>query len=192
MAIINPHIHDWYPFSTVTIGSQIWSARNIDCKLNYTVNCWWPEHLEDNVNDYGVLYNWDGVLIILAKYSGWHLPTEDEVDILLTSLGGASVAGGHLKASGTNYWLAPNTGADNSSGFTALGAGTGGTNFKTTTRFWMEEYDSTWGEYFRLNYDSSDVLTSYIPKQSEWLFSIRLIKDLPPSGGGGGGGGGEP
>jgi uncharacterized protein (TIGR02145 family) len=54
---------------------------------------------------------------------GWRVPTSADFTTLQTYLGGSDVAGGKLKMPGTSYWTTPNTGADNSSGFTALGAG---------------------------------------------------------------------
>ena len=53
----------------------------------------------------------------------WHIPTDQEWSEMENYLGGASVAGGKMKDTGTVYWDAPNTGASNSSGFSALPAG---------------------------------------------------------------------
>jgi uncharacterized protein (TIGR02145 family) len=78
-------------------------------------------------NVYGALYNW-----YAANYStggasiapaGWHVPTTAEFDTLKNGLGGWEFAGGPLKETLFTYWNAPNTGADNSSGFSGRGAG---------------------------------------------------------------------
>ena len=51
---------------------------------------------------------------------GWRVPTASDLTTLSTFLGGNSVAGGKMKATGLDYWNSPNTGADNSSGFSAI------------------------------------------------------------------------
>jgi uncharacterized protein (TIGR02145 family) len=43
------------------------------------------------------------------------------VDCTGNILGGADVAGGKLKETGTGYWTIPNLGATNATGFTAIG-----------------------------------------------------------------------
>lgn len=54
---------------------------------------------------------------------GWRMPTQADITTLQTTLGGASVAGGKMKKEGLTFWLSPNIGADNSSGFSAIPAG---------------------------------------------------------------------
>ncbi|NCN25639.1 hypothetical protein COT94_03060 [Candidatus Falkowbacteria bacterium CG10_big_fil_rev_8_21_14_0_10_37_14] len=92
-----------------------------------------------NCNIYGGLYQWpeavqyvNGVTLTSNTPvgpgnirgicpSGWHVPSHTEFITLANFLGGYTVAGGHIKS--LNLWNAPNTGADNSSGFTALAGG---------------------------------------------------------------------
>lgn len=88
----------------------------------------------DNGAIYGKLYNWFAVKLLqmdIDKYNtdnptalwGWRVPTQADFQTLSTYLGGDAVSGGKLKKEGTTYWNSPNTGADNSSGFSALSAG---------------------------------------------------------------------
>lgn len=83
---------------------------------------------------YGKLYNWYAVKLLqmdIDYYNaanpstpwGYRVPTDTDFNNLATALGGASVAGGKMKVGGETYWNAPNTGADNSSGFSAIGVG---------------------------------------------------------------------
>src|SRR5574344_844768 len=86
----------------------------------------------DNYATYGVLYNWTAAMNGEASSTtnpsgiqgvcpaGWHLPSDAEWTELTDYLGGASVAGGKLKETGTTHWNSPNTGATNETGFTAL------------------------------------------------------------------------
>jgi uncharacterized protein (TIGR02145 family) len=53
---------------------------------------------------------------------GWHVPSVAEWQQLADFLGGASVAGGELKAV-SNLWDFPNAGANNNTGFSALPGG---------------------------------------------------------------------
>lgn len=83
---------------------------------------------------YGKLYNWFAVKLLQMDIDyfnaanpttpwGWRVPTQADFDTLATTLGGATVAGGKMKLSGTTYWYSPNVGADNASGFSAIGSG---------------------------------------------------------------------
>lgn len=69
---------------------------------------------------YGLLYNWHSASDSRGFVSGWHLPSETELDTFLSVVG---LGSGVLKEIGTTYWTAPNSGATNEYGFNARGAG---------------------------------------------------------------------
>ncbi len=71
------------------------------------------------------LYNWFVVGTGKLAPIGWHIPSNAELDTLIYYLGGDTVAGGKMKTkgtieAGTGLWNAPNTGATNESGFSAI------------------------------------------------------------------------
>jgi len=113
---------------------------------------------------------------------GWHIPTDTEWTTLTTYLGGTSVAGGKLKETGTTHWQSPNTGATNSSGFTALPGGfryydNGSFLSDAQYGFWWSatEVATTyaWDRY--LTYNNTSV-TWGSDKQKCGL-SVRCVKD---------------
>jgi len=128
-------------YHTVTIGSQTWLLENLkashyrngdpiptglsDAQWHSTTIGGYSVYNNDpaNNNTYGKLYNWYAVKDSrnIAPV-GWHVPSEAEWNSLINYLGGTTGAGGKLKAV-SNLWTNPNTGATNSSGFTALPAG---------------------------------------------------------------------
>ena len=124
---------------SVIIGTQKWSLQNLDVTTyrngdpipevtdptawNTTGNGAWCWYNNDDTT--GIkLYNWYAVNDPrgLAP-QGWWIPTQYEWRLLSSSLGGDTVSGGHLKEANLDHWNSPNTGADNSSGFTAWGTG---------------------------------------------------------------------
>jgi uncharacterized protein (TIGR02145 family) len=140
-------------YCIVTIGSQVWMAENLkvthyrngDAISNVTDNSEWGDlttgaysEYNNDVNNaatYGRLYNWyavdDGRNIAPA---GWHVPTDDDWKELEMYLGMSQSQadltgwrgtdeGGQMKEAGTSHWISPNTGATNSSDFTALPGG---------------------------------------------------------------------
>ena len=126
-------------YDTITIGTQCWMKSNLKT-THYNDGTPIPTGLSDAdwsadtigayavydnnaVNDsiYGKLYNWYALNTGKLAPAGWHVPTDDELTTLRTYLGGPYLAGGAMKA--TILWNSPNTGATNSSGFTALPSG---------------------------------------------------------------------
>jgi uncharacterized protein (TIGR02145 family) len=134
---------DGYGYDTVKIGTQFWMKQNLNTSryrngdaipqitsasiwssLTTGAWCWYNNDSATYASTYGKLYNWFAINDArgLAP-QGWHVPSIAEVNTLLSVLGGSAVAGGKMKATGTNHWVAPNTNADNTSGFTALPSG---------------------------------------------------------------------
>ena len=170
---------DGKTYNTVLIDTQCWFAQNLNIgtkvlgSANQTNNSIIEKYCynddENYCNTYGGLYQWDEAM----QYSttpgvkgicptGWHLPTDVEWTTLTTFLGGEDVAGGKLKEAGTTHWNSPNTGAINSSGFTALPGGIWTSNgclgYPTLYAFFWSssQYDATyaWGRYLGFNYEA--------------------------------------
>lgn len=131
-------------YKAVTIGSQIWMAENLKTtRYNNgdTIGTTYPptrditgesspkyqwayNGSEDSAKVYGRLYTWYVVTDSNRNVCplGWHIPSSSEWTILenfLIKNGG----GGALKETGLAHWDSPNSGATNSTGFTALGGG---------------------------------------------------------------------
>lgn len=129
-------------YPTIGIGSQIWMASNL--KVTHFRNGEEVPEVSDYSgwnsmvsaarcsynNDmsvssvYGYMYNWYAVKDTrLLAPEGWHVPSDDEWDVLKNWIGGEDSAGVKLKEAGFDHWTYPNTGASNETGFTALPGG---------------------------------------------------------------------
>ncbi|NOU18646.1 MAG: hypothetical protein HOO91_13905 [Bacteroidales bacterium] len=127
-------------YNEVIIGTQTWMSENLRTTrfldgssipnvtdVSHWKNetegayCWFKNDIT-NRSVYGALYN---IYTVLDNRKicplGWRLPSDDDWVILENFLGGRDVAGGKLKDS--SIWANPNTGGDNSSGFSALPGG---------------------------------------------------------------------
>lgn len=160
-----------YTFEEVRIGTQVWMKKNYDFGGPTGT---FPNNSEANISDYGRLYTWEEAMAI--DYPGWHLPTAAEFTTLITYLGGDTVAGGHLKETGTTYWDTPNTDADNTSGFSARGSGYNEVlNFKQLALFWGTEFSEDNGTFMLLSYTDASASVGDSGKTNR--FAVRLIKD---------------
>lgn len=128
-------------YQTVFIGKQEWMVKNLKTtKLNTgeilqnvpvesewshlsTPAYSWYDNDIKNSKINGGLYNWYTVNTGKLCPVGWHVPSDNEWEILVDYLGGFNVAGGKLKENDTISWLSPNKGATNISGFTGLASG---------------------------------------------------------------------
>ena len=132
-------------YATITIGGQIWMAENL--KTTHYSNGDPITFISDNFNwanvgseaycipfdsnrvqdPYGLVYNWYTVNDVRNVCpTGFHVPSYNEFENLITFLGGSTLAGGAAKSTGTiengdGYFTSPNTGATNSSGLSLVG-----------------------------------------------------------------------
>ena len=198
-------------YSTVVIGSQVWMAEDLrtthypngDPIPNITDNTDWENLDNTNIDDaycfqdnnsnseYGALYTYASAIADNWERDnnpgqgvcpdGWHLPDNDEWEILRDFLGGEYSAGGKMKETTTIHWDEPNAGADNSSGFTALPGGQrtdGGTFMQIgyMAWWWMStEANSSAAFCFCLEADYPDAgITNRMKSRG---YSVRCIKD---------------
>ena len=186
-------------YHTVKIGNQTWMVENLKTtKFNDGTDipnvtdgyqwiglstpgyCWANNNIQ-NKAVYGALYNHYAVSTGKLAPAGWHVPTESDWQILTTYLGGNTLAGAALKQTGFLNWMSPNTGATNSSGFTALPGGyrspvTGDfININTRAVLWgATELNGLSGRYIIENNSTNTDFSYYV---KTFGFSVRCIKD---------------
>lgn len=137
--------NQWWMAENINIGSYI-NSESEDPTDNLTIEKYCYDDIEAYCDTFGGLYFWDEMMQYYPSDSGyigttqgicpddWHIPTDAELKTLEMHLGMSQAdadntfwrgtdEGGKMKETGTTYWNSPNTGATNSSGFTALPGG---------------------------------------------------------------------
>jgi uncharacterized protein (TIGR02145 family) len=190
-------------YNNVQIGNQCWTQSNLkvskyrngDTIPTGLSNSAWQNTMSgayaiynnDPVNDgiYGKLYNHYAVTDSRGLCpTGWHVPTDAEWTTLENHLGGSGVAGGALKSTAMQPtpggWNPSNTGATNSSGFTALPGGLRNFNGDFTnvagSGDWWSSSVSAWNRF--LYYNSSTIGRSGVNRTVG--FSLRCLKNTLP------------
>ncbi len=196
-------------YSTVQIGNQCWMRENMNIggrlntqvaqTNNATLEKYCLNDSETGCNLYGALYQWGEAVQYLNGASntsswnpvptgnvvgicpnGWHIPSPAEVDTLATYLGGYAIAGGKMKEFGISHWSTPNTGATNSSLFTALPGGYKPNDYYYSWMdlgyFWLSgENDPTHADYMLLTFQSASLGKNAAPKP--YGYSVRCLQD---------------
>jgi uncharacterized protein (TIGR02145 family) len=171
-------IRDGKRYKSVEIGSQIWMAEN----LNYAGDGSVGRCYDDNANNcaqYGRMYTVSEV----ACPSGWHLPSNDEWNVLLNFA--SANAGTKLKAAspdwdGTDYYgfgalpggYCGNACPDNNSPFTGIG---------TTSFWWTASVSAPAPLSITRSISGSSSNVGEFQSYSNSRFYARCIQGLSPS-----------
>lgn len=182
---------------SVKIGNQYWLKNNLNVATYnngdpipyYSNNIGWGSlttpamcsYNFDASNDavFGKLYNYYAVIDSRGICPvDWHSPTDAEFGTLNTTIAGN---GGTLKETGLLYWDSPNSGATNTTNFSALGAGYMGTSApslqRNVTYFWTaSSYDATRAFTWSLSKDNTSFSQSNANTKVGG-FSVRCIKN---------------
>jgi len=155
-------------YKTVRIGNQIWMAENLNYALA-DIKCY-------NNTKYGGLYDWETAKKICP--AGWHLPNNDEWQILIDFVGGKEIAGKELKS--RNGWNKDGNGED-IYGFCALPGGCVyfGGDFDYVGDFgywWSSSADVNRYAYYRAFTATTITCTTYSADKF-YLYSVRCVKD---------------
>lgn len=193
-------------YHTVKIGTQVWMVENLKTS-NYRDG---SEILNGNYADpwngiaigaycdyegkdyhsalYGKLYNWAAAVDPRnIAPEGWHVPSDEEWNLLenylISSSDTSQVAngvGGLLKKA-SEQWNTPNTGATNSTGFTAIPGGRRSNlgfyaYYGEKCYWWTSTSGTEIDAWFRsVHYNNSEITRSKFDKTG--AMSIRCVKD---------------
>jgi len=186
-------------YQTVTIGTQVWMKENlrnkhaIDGSILQGVYAY--NNDESNVSIYGRLYTYASAL--KACPAGWHLPSDKEwqqlekflgmpdAELTQTALkrGESANVGGKLKSEGTSLWNAPNTGATDETGFSAIPHGTKSIDGTYNDMGMVCEYWTSTADGSTNAFDHG--LGSYLGGVARFSINrsfgigVRCIKDIP-------------
>lgn len=198
---------DGNKYQTVQIGDQLWMAENLKAtrlndgtpiemvtgyeewaELETPAYCWYNNDSAHR-EDYGALYNWFVVETDRLCPEGWHVPSDEEWNRMVSVIADRTGAGGALKESGTSRWRSPNDGATNETGFSALPGGyrsyLGTFNLLRASGYWWSSTEASWYSasgiepsrvIFRSVQHDNAALTRHISEKTNG-FSVRCVKD---------------
>ncbi len=185
--------YDGNIYQIVNLSGYIWMTSNLKAVHDQngdTITGWaYCNNLPENNDTYGLLYEWINNGNPCPQ--GFEFPTDSDWQgfeenflgmstLEVEATGARGTSGGELKEPTLDYWQSPNSGATNSSGFTALPGGeyiegTGFVQLGNEAHFWTSnEFNATSGWYRKLIYDSNAIFRDPAPKTSKK--SIRCFK----------------
>jgi uncharacterized protein (TIGR02145 family) len=202
-------------YEAVLIGTQVWMAENLKTEVEGGV-CYGENvitaipDVEANCDDYGRLYYWATAMGIEASYNtdfydnlptaanphqgicpdGWHLPSNDEFQVLLDFVGADAlnklkIKSGSVRNDGSNFWTSGDTGTDDygfrvlpggfytsSSSSSYYGLGSIGRFLSSTNRI----SSSGGSSVYNLDVQGTARIASYSKNE---IHSVRCLKNAP-------------
>ncbi len=170
------HYTDGTPIPNVT-GNNDWMNLTTGAYCNYNNDT-------SLVKVYSRLYNFYAVETGKLGIKGWHVPTQQNWIDLYIFIGRNDYTGGKLKETGTEHWKAPNTGATDEYGFTAIPGGDRGPkmgqgmfyDLHLGVGWWSDEPYGNRGIFFTISYNEN-IFYILLTFPKEYGLTIRLIKD---------------
>jgi len=199
-------------YAIVEIGEQWWMKENLKTTTyndgapitNITdqtewegliseAYCWYNNDEDTYGSTYGAFYNGFAANSSKICPKGWHVPSDDDwmnlelfmgmsaTDVLTTGYRGTD-EGGKLKETGNQHWEAPNEGATDAYGFTALPGGNRVEDSRSfegeglTGWFWTSTYSTSNETYRRLVRETEARISRSLSPNQRGM-SIRCIKD---------------
>lgn len=187
-------------YRTVTIGDLEWMEENLrTTKYNDGTSiplvtgdaawaglttpgyCWYGNAASNEYSAVtcGALYNWYTVNTEKLCPEGWRVPTEEDLNSLITEFGGSDAAGEKLKEAGTKHWLIPNK-ATNESDFRALPGGFRGlTEFESIgyVGFWWTSTEASVNDASSLGLINNNVKSYLYDITKKTGMSVRCVAD---------------
>ncbi len=185
-------------YNAVTIGFQTWLVQNLKTtKYNdgtaipfiSDTSSWGATttgaYNYYDLNRYGAVYNQYAIQTQKLAPAGWKVPSDEDYDQLVAYLNSNASSQGDsawcsLRATGTVYWEAPNEGATNKSGFTAIATPTYSAydwNISNqSTIFWTTSYRSEVA-YGTFGISLGVPFLMSMPGYTANGYSIRCIKE---------------
>ena len=203
----DPVSYHSYDYSTVQIGDQCWLAENLrnahyangDVIPGQSSSAEWSSTTEgaqavydnetDNMNTYGLLYNWYAVSDARGLCpTDWHVPTDGEWMTLEISLGMSETEADSIGWRGTDQGTqikaspsdTPSWDGTNASGFFALAGGNrdgagNSVNEGVLGNFWSNSPGGTGAWYRKPRSGDTKVFRHYTYRQNG--LSVRCLKD---------------
>lgn len=180
-------------YRTVTIGMQTWMAENLNY-ISSTHSVMYYNDSDDLGAKYGCLYTWDKVMngedsssLIPSGVqgicpTGWHVPSDTEWHILITSQMDSATANTKLKSTGG--WEPTYCNGTDAYGFRVLPAGlcnrfslNGCFNLGVNANFWSASHATTVNSRWYWLFFAGPAVVGHISNVQTNYFSLRCAKE---------------